>query len=482
MKSSRKKTKPITHRTPPGTSPAAELIANNIDLLTPILLRLPAKSLIRFKGVSKHWLSLLSDSRFASTHLNPKPLVSSLYFYYNGKLDSISLNGSPAFPTLSFLSRRFTGHFTILHSCNGLLLIENPQITDDCVEARYIVCNPTTQKYTVLSQPGGGYYASGCLAFDPSKSPHYKVVFVSPTLSPSLHMDIFSSETTNWKKIFLVDRCDVDGAFWKGNLYWLYGRYGLWRFHVETDKVVEIPYEEIGSRILSPDKTRYFGECGRGGRLFLIQSYSRSAVGFKIREMGCCCWWNVKFRVNLRALISAFPEIRSRNDKITVMCVVEGEKEDDLSLILAIPGKVISYNLQKKTWTVLRDLASEPWNNLKVEEVGISNGLSSEVPCRVVAVVVSLPGVELQLTSFVPNVLADDTVRWSTSPTGIYSVQSAWNASRPSAPEVDWHKVIWYKHHIPRCSIIQWWYFLGRLATKDTLHIWGFVDSTDCAL
>lgn len=84
-------------------------------------------------------------------------------------------------------------------------------------------------------------------------------------------------------------------------------------------------------------------------------------------------------------------------------------------------------------------------------------------------------------SNFVPNVLAEDTVRWSISPTGIYSVQSAWNALRPSAPEVDWHKVIWYKHHIPRWSIIQWLYFLGRLATKDRLHIWGVVDSTDCA-
>ncbi|KAL9409366.1 hypothetical protein AB3S75_047707 [Citrus x aurantiifolia] len=42
----------------------AEVIGNLDDLLTEILLRLPIKSLLKFKSVSKHWLSLISNPVF----------------------------------------------------------------------------------------------------------------------------------------------------------------------------------------------------------------------------------------------------------------------------------------------------------------------------------------------------------------------------------------------------------------------------------
>ncbi|KAI8556145.1 hypothetical protein RHMOL_Rhmol05G0229100 [Rhododendron molle] len=51
-----------------------------------------------------------------------------------------------------------------------------------------------------------------------------------------------------------------------------------------------------------------------------------------------------------------------------------------------------------------------------------------------------------------------------------------WNAFRFSAPKVDWHKVVWFKHHVLRWAIVQWLCILGRLATKDRLHRWGVID------
>lgn len=88
------------------------------------------------------------------------------------------------------------------------------------------------------------------------------------------------------------------------------------------------------SRFLSLDKTRYFGECGGGGHLILIQSHSHSAVRFKICEMDKdCCFWNVKFCVDLKTFISRIPKIQSKKRyKFTVMCAVEGEKENDFAL------------------------------------------------------------------------------------------------------------------------------------------------------
>ncbi|XP_058203639.1 auxin response factor 9-like [Rhododendron vialii] len=51
----------ILMATPSELAPAEEIIADNVDLLTKILARLPQKSVARFKSVSKHWLSLLSS-------------------------------------------------------------------------------------------------------------------------------------------------------------------------------------------------------------------------------------------------------------------------------------------------------------------------------------------------------------------------------------------------------------------------------------
>ncbi|KAF7114283.1 hypothetical protein RHSIM_RhsimUnG0092100 [Rhododendron simsii] len=70
-------------------------------------------------------------------------------------------------------------------------------------------------------------------------------------------MEVFSSETACWKKVFQGDRCYRD------------------------EKMVGIPYAESGSRILSRYTTRYFRECGLGGRFILIQSFSHSAAGIK---------------------------------------------------------------------------------------------------------------------------------------------------------------------------------------------------------
>ncbi|KAI7755818.1 hypothetical protein M8C21_024009 [Ambrosia artemisiifolia] len=49
-----------------STDPGS-LIGSNDDLLTQILLRLPAASILRFKSVSKHWLWLLSYKHFTQS-------------------------------------------------------------------------------------------------------------------------------------------------------------------------------------------------------------------------------------------------------------------------------------------------------------------------------------------------------------------------------------------------------------------------------
>ncbi|THG20416.1 F-box protein At5g07610-like [Camellia sinensis] len=368
---SKRRRKAIIGSTSSESSPAAEeVIASNEDLLTEILLRLPAKSLIRFKSVSKNWLHLISDSHFAVNHsrrIRNSSMTSGLFFYFDysrSELHSVSLHDHPYrnLPTLSFLDDVGGDHpFWIRSACNGLILCQNYQIVCNRYRKNYIVCNPTTQKFTLLPQLDClslSYESLGVyLAFDPSKSPHYKVVF----FRSYYQIDIYSSETASWKQI-TVSECGplrdfLEGVFWNGAIHWLSHEDVHFRFDVDEEKLIKT-HNPPSPKILSVDKTRYFGVCG--SHLFLIQMRLQNAMGFRILEMDRVSFhWIVKCRVNLRPLISVFPEIdiddRRKIYKFLVLCVVKGVNENDFALVLATAGKVVYYDLKCKTSKVLVD-------------------------------------------------------------------------------------------------------------------------------
>lgn len=182
MNASIKRRNPIIGCASSKISPAAELIANNVDLLTQLLLCFPVKTLIRFKSVSKQWLSLISDSQFATMHSrhNPRPSIASLFLYWNYETESVSLEGDPNRPTLDFLQGPGFDPFLtrITQSCNGLLFCEYFQSDGFGLSRYFLVCNPSTQTYALIPPPselssGCFYYkCAGFLAFDPLKSPH----------------------------------------------------------------------------------------------------------------------------------------------------------------------------------------------------------------------------------------------------------------------------------------------------------------------
>ncbi|CAL5374991.1 unnamed protein product [Camellia sinensis] len=309
---------------------ATELIGSNVDILTEILTHVPAKFVIRFKCVSKDWFSLISNSPFSRNHSNqhPSALFSGLFInpvtsFDDEKVKSVSLHGQhQSLPTSSFLDGvvNGSGTFRIEDSYKGLLLCLNGPTC-------FIVCNPTTQKYTVLPYHGGtmtssvpfrnkfGVFLSsmfgGYLAFDPSKSPHYKVVLVSYIRNSDgcfYLIGICASESTSWTHA----RCCTTSY---DNVYI--------RFDVDAEKLIGTPMPS-NPKILSEERIWYFGECC--GHLLLVQCCE---MGFRILEMERkYCYWIEKY---------------------------QGANEKDFTLVLSIPGKVVSYNLKCKTVKVLCD-------------------------------------------------------------------------------------------------------------------------------
>ncbi|XP_062119104.1 F-box protein At5g07610-like [Humulus lupulus] len=143
---------------------SATIIATNQDLITQILVRLPIKSLLRFKCVCKHWLFFISNPEFS-----------------HGRKDSL---------TISALVMRFLF---------SLMLIEKQENTT------FIIPSPPAKTISLPSQIPTDFFFNrvygSVLAYDPFKSPDDKVICVLRSkFKNRFVIDIFSSETTSWKR------------------------------------------------------------------------------------------------------------------------------------------------------------------------------------------------------------------------------------------------------------------------------------------
>lgn len=139
------------------------------DLITEILLRLPAKSVVRFRAVCKAWRRITTNPTFVSSHDRRRPLEVLLYktqvepgsaldtYNVDVELDAlpVSVRHPPAqrrrlvrFPKNKARDVDSPGYFgeqycTLKASCNGLLLFRRDV-------GEYLVCNPATRQWTDL--------------------------------------------------------------------------------------------------------------------------------------------------------------------------------------------------------------------------------------------------------------------------------------------------------------------------------------------
>lgn len=202
------------------------------DLLTDIFILLPGKIVNQCKLVCKRWLALASSDEFCHVHTHRYPKEPSFLLEVEPpmamfvKFDPI-LKGKKLILPYTFPAPTTT----IIDSCNGLMLLERGY-----GEITFEVYNPTTKLSRKLSLRGTNIFYNThavklALAFDPSKSPHYKIVGLTPTsdlLSNdcSYVIEVYDSNSHKWELKFgpfesnkLKVYCS-EGVYCNGSIYW----------------------------------------------------------------------------------------------------------------------------------------------------------------------------------------------------------------------------------------------------------------------
>ncbi|CAH1445686.1 unnamed protein product [Lactuca virosa] len=366
------------------TTQSRALIGSNDELLIEILRRLPVTSVLRFKSVSKHWRSLLSHRRFTLLYKNasssPGLFVRNLYIPFNNEDRS-----TPPFRKLDFYHD--PSGIRIVQSCNGLLLCCSDR---GHVRARkYYIFNPTTKQFALVpSVPGGMDVRKTIrfmgLAFHQTDCVHYKVVcfhrakpdeylFAKPD-EDLFRIQIYSSETGKWKisdQSFSAPYYTSfsSGVYLNHALYWAPSCVSASYFKLDTEEIQSLP---LPVAVASFGGYRdgamplYFGESQ--GHLHLGERVDRfeSHLQLNVYEMlNDHSGLFLKYGVELDEVPIAYPEmIHSYLDpsspyyyKFEFFDVVRGEEEEEMFIVIKIPGKIIRYNVVDKSFKQIFDLS-----------------------------------------------------------------------------------------------------------------------------
>ncbi|TXG70571.1 hypothetical protein EZV62_005506 [Acer yangbiense] len=238
----------------------------------------------------------------------------------------------------------------------------------------YCVYNPTTRQCLILppfpvNEVFNDIYGVN-LAYDPSKSPHYKVICVRGYENSEegyFQIEIYSSKIGFWRKsrfsgIFTAhyETKFGIGMFWNGALHWISPWDGSLYFDVDEEKVHDLPMPAIHANYRR--SFRYFGESR--DHLHLIEIYGPCTALFNVYEMERnYSGWIVKYRVDLLAVAAAFPEmVRShpidrRKYGFSMLSIVREEEDEDSYLVVHIPNKAIRYNFKDKYFEKVHEFA-----------------------------------------------------------------------------------------------------------------------------
>ncbi|XP_058730649.1 F-box/kelch-repeat protein At3g06240-like [Vicia villosa] len=227
----KKKRKTKTTTTSPPKSYVPE------EMITEILLRLPVKSLIRFKCVSKPWFSLISDSMFAESHFQLTAHTRKIEFISNDLQQTTSIDfeeqldlENASIKRFNFLHPQDDSLIQIISSCRGFIFFyysSNFCIMNPCTKVHKQIPLAPDEFETNL-ESGYIYYLYG-FGYDQLRD-DYLVVSLSCILAEEdiSRLEYFSLKDNKWNEIentyfpYTLDKIDPRvGTLYNDAIHWL---------------------------------------------------------------------------------------------------------------------------------------------------------------------------------------------------------------------------------------------------------------------
>ncbi|XP_026456800.1 F-box protein At5g07610-like [Papaver somniferum] len=363
-----------THR---NNSSSASFIGSNIDILTLILTRIPSKPLLDFKFVSKQWCSIITDPQFVHKHFTQNLRFSIPVLLWGddtlpSTFEYISLHGNTN-SYVPFRTRSFTEYIhgiEIVQSCNGLLICKSYSLS--LRDFTYYIFNPSTNKSKILPQSqllrsNHRFIDSVSLAFDPFRSPYYKVVAIWTDRSTSCYnykIEIYDSETSSWEFSGFYS-CTLQpesiprrksGIFWNGSLHWCHREGSMVYFNIDRELVGVIPMPHPAREY---DATMTFNIAEYRGHFYRTEINREFGRRFSIFEMDAAnSSWKLKGQVDVSLNPYNSSIFLPYSDSILFIIERDEDKESTKVMLLTKESMVVSYDFKDMRFEKIHDLST----------------------------------------------------------------------------------------------------------------------------
>ncbi|KAA8516856.1 hypothetical protein F0562_017326 [Nyssa sinensis] len=323
------------------------------DVIHDILSRLPVKTLLQFRCVSKLWCALIDSPNFIKSHLkrsienqNNVSLVLEGDGLYSVNFESLDKAVKLDDPLKSESYRT-----EVFGSCNGLLCLFN-------TEKGMVLWNPSTRKHRKLLVPLGEFCKHQFIVYGFGHdvvNDDYKVVRIVQ-FNGMMHSEvkIYSLKLNSWRRIpdlpYHLRYKRVNGMLVSGALHWIVTRKPfdtanlIAAFDIGNEKYTLVPQPEYSHK----DFIMYLGVLGENLSIFCNYYLVRIDI-WVMKEYGVKESWTKLFSFAQPSVIRSFQYMRPiAYSKSGEEILLEHDDEKFLH------KKFIWYDLEKETLKNIR--------------------------------------------------------------------------------------------------------------------------------